>query len=85
MNVVLSLMRIDQWPAQKIPFWTWYVCFVVYSDSAKYLPHAHHKVTNNLFGAWKKSGINLGVNYQDSGVVRGVTRGAQFPGAEMFQ
>jgi len=35
-----------------------------------------------LFGAWKKSGINLGVNYQDSGVVRGVTRGAQFPGAE---
>jgi len=37
MNVVLSLMRRDQWTAQKIPFRTCYICFVVYSNSAQNL------------------------------------------------
>ena len=29
MNVVLSLMRRDQSTAQKIPFWTYYICLFV--------------------------------------------------------
>jgi len=29
MNVVLSLMRIDRWTAQKIPFRTYRICFIV--------------------------------------------------------
>jgi len=39
MNVVLSLVRSDQWTAQKIWLWTYYICFVVYSGSAQTLPH----------------------------------------------
>jgi len=37
MNVVLSLMRRDQWTTEKISFWTYYICFVVYSGSAQNL------------------------------------------------
>jgi len=37
MNVVLSLVQRDQWTAQKIRFWTYYNCFVVYSGSAQNL------------------------------------------------
>jgi len=33
-NVVLSLVRSGQWFAQTIPFWTYYICCVVYSGSA---------------------------------------------------
>jgi len=40
MNVILSLTRRDQWTTQKIPFRTYYICFVVYSGSAQNLPHA---------------------------------------------
>jgi len=74
-------MRRDQWTTQKIPFRTYYICFVVYSSSAQNLPSC--LIISQAFGAYKKSGVNLGVNYQNSGVVRGVTRegkGAQFPG-----
>jgi len=28
MNVVLSLMRRDQWTAQKNPFWADYICLL---------------------------------------------------------
>jgi len=38
MNVVLSLVRGGEWTAEKIPFWTYYICFVVYSGSAQNLP-----------------------------------------------
>jgi len=37
MNVVLSLMQRDQWATEKISFWTYYICFVVYSGSAQNL------------------------------------------------
>ena len=37
MNVVLSLVRRDQLTAQRIPFWTYDICFVVYSGSAQNL------------------------------------------------
>jgi len=37
MNVVLSLMRRDQWITQNIPFRTYCICFVVYSGSAQNL------------------------------------------------
>jgi len=40
MNVVLSLVRSAHWTAQKIPFWTYCICLVVYSGSAQNLPHA---------------------------------------------
>jgi len=39
---------------------------------------------SQAFGAYKKSGMNLGMNHQTSGVVRGGTRvewGHNFPGA----
>jgi len=31
-------MRRDQLTAQKIPFWPYWICFVVYSGSARNLP-----------------------------------------------
>jgi len=34
MNVVLLLIRRNQWTAQESPFSTCWVCFVVYSGSA---------------------------------------------------
>jgi len=44
MNVVLPLVRSDQWTAQKSWFWTYYSSFDVYSGSAQTLPHAHNYV-----------------------------------------
>jgi len=38
MNVVLLLLRRDQRTAEKIPHWTCYICFVVYSGSTQILP-----------------------------------------------
>jgi len=37
MIVVLSVVRRDQWTAQKIPFWSYYICCVVCSGSAQNL------------------------------------------------
>ena len=63
--------------SSKIPLWT-YICFVVCSGNAQNLP-SHAPSLSQAVGSLKKSGINLGVNYQDSGVVRGVRRRAKFP------
>jgi len=50
--------------------------------------YPHAPPLSQALGAWKKSEINLGIHYHDSGVVRGVTRwagGAHFPGAELLR
>jgi len=37
MHMVLSLVPRDQWTAQKIAFWAYYIYFVNYSGSAQSL------------------------------------------------
>jgi len=39
MNVVLSLMRRDQSTAQKIPFWTYYICLLHIQAVPGIYPH----------------------------------------------
>jgi len=59
---------------------------VVYSGSAQNLPRG--PPLNQAFGAQKKSGLDLGINQDDSGVVRDVTRearGKKFPSANSLR
>ena len=78
MNVVLLLIRRDEWTAQEIPFLTYHICFVVYSGSAR-------KLSPALSLSQTISGIDSGVNYYDLGVVTWGWMGHNSPRAEKPQ
>jgi len=68
MNVALSLVRRDYWTGKKFRFilTIFYICFIIHSGSAQNLSSC--PITKSSIWFLKKYGINLGVNYQDSGL-----------------
>jgi len=83
MNMVLSLMREINELLKKSFFGL--TVFVLLFTQAVPRIYPHAPLLSEEFGAEKKSGINLAVNYQNSGVVRGVTRGNNCPGVESLR
>jgi len=68
MNVVLSLMQRDQWAAQKCGFGRRPTKFILLFTQAVPRIYSYAPSLSQAFDARKKSRINLGVNYQDSGL-----------------